>query len=236
MPPTAKDIRQILARLASKERAQKALRFFKSGRGEYAHGDRFLGISVPPLRRLVTRLRDVSMAQIASLLASSWHEERLLALLMLVDRYTYGDTRQRTRVYALYLRHLKYINNWDLVDSSASYIVGAHLADKDKQPLYRLAKSKNLWRRRIAIIATFYMIKQRSYDDALAISLVLKHDQHDLIHKAVGWMLREIGKRDRAVEDRFLKKHYQTMPRTMLRYAIEHFPEKKRKAYLLRES
>ncbi len=151
---------------------------------------------------------------------------------MLVDRYTAGDTRQRARLYTFYLRHIKYINNWDLVDNSASHIVGAHLADKDKQPLYRMAKSKNLWQRRIAIIATFYMIKRHAYDDALGIALILKNDREDLIHKAVGWMLREIGNRHLATEERFLKKHYMTMPRTMLRYAIEKFPEKARKAYL----
>lgn len=232
MSLTAKDIHRALTSLADKGQAQQALRFFKSGRGEYAEGDRFLGIRVPLLRRMMGKFRDISLTQNLSLLKSPWHEERLLALLLLVDRYTRGDGQVRARVYTAYLRHTKYINNWDLVDSSASYIVGAHLVDKDKQPLYRMAKSKNLWQRRIAIIATFHMIKNRTYDDALGIALILKNDREDLIHKAVGWMLREIGKRHRATEERFLQQHYQTMPRTMLRYAIEKFPERKRKAYL----
>ena len=232
MPLTVKDIRKALAPLASKQQAQRALRFFKTGRGEYGEGDRFLGIRVPLLRRLAVRFRDAALAEILSLLESPWHEERLLALLMLVDRYTRGDAREHARLYALYLRHTKYINNWDLVDSSASYIVGAHLMLRDKQPLYRMARSRNLWQRRIAIMSTFYMIKNNAYDDALAIALILKNDREDLIHKAVGWMLREIGKRHRVTEERFLQRHYQSMPRTMLRYAIEKFPEKKRKAYL----
>ncbi len=230
MPLTANDIHKVLAPLANKGQAQHAQRFFKTGRDEYGEGDRFLGIRVPLLRRLVGRFRGVTLAENLSLLKSIWHEERLLALLMLVDRYSRGD--ERDRVYALYLRHTKYINNWDLVDSSASYIVGAHLMQRDKQPLYRLARSRNLWQRRIAIMSTFYMIKNHVYDDALAIALLLKNDREDLIHKAVGWMLREIGNRHRATEEKFLQQHYQTMPRTMLRYAIEKFPERKRKAYL----
>jgi 3-methyladenine DNA glycosylase AlkD len=232
MPLTAKDIHKALARLADKGRAQSARRFFKTGHGEYGEADRFLGIRVPPLRRLVGRLRGVTLTENIALLKSTWHEERLLALLMLVDRYTRGDARERDRIYSLYLRHTKYINNWDLVDSSASYILGVHLMLRDKQPLYRMAKSKNLWQRRIAILSTFYMIKNNAYDAALAIALILKNDREDLIHKAVGWMLREIGKRHRVTEERFLKQHYKTMPRTMLRYAIEKFPERKRKAYL----
>ncbi len=232
MPLTASAIRKALAPLANAGQAQHAQRFFKTGRGEYAEGDRFLGIRVPVLRRLVGGLRGVALSQILPLLKSVWHEERLLALLMLVDRYRRGDARERARIYALYLRHTKYINNWDLVDSSASYILGAHLALRDKQPLYRMARSKNLWQRRIAIMSTFYMIKNNAYDDTLAIALILKNDREDLIHKAVGWMLREIGNRRRAIEEKFLRQHYKTMPRTMLRYAIEKFPQSKRKTYL----
>jgi 3-methyladenine DNA glycosylase AlkD len=232
MPLTAKDIHKALAPLASKSQAQHAQRFFKTGRGEYAEGDRFLGIRVPQLRRLVGRFRGIALAEILALLKSPWHEERLLALLMLVDRYTRGDAGERARIYNLYRRHTKYINNWDLVDSSAPYILGAHLMPRDKQPLYRMARSKNLWQRRIAVLATFYMIKHKACDDALAIALILKDDREDLIHKAVGWMLREIGKRHPACAERFLQQHHKTMPRTMLRYAIERLPQRKRKVYL----
>ncbi len=229
---TAKNIRAELRQLADANIAHHSQRFFKTGEGGYGEGDKFLGIRVPLLRAQARKYRALPLTEILSVLKSPWHEERLLALLILVDRYTRGDARERDRIYARYLRHTKYINNWDLVDSSASYILGAHLMQRDKQPLYRMARSRNLWQRRIAIMSTFYMIKNNTYDDALAIALILKNDREDLIHKAVGWMLREIGNRHRATEERFLQQHYQTMPRTMLRYAIEKFPQRKRRAYL----
>ena len=232
MSPTAKNLHAELRKLADTDIARHARRFFKTGQGEYGEGDRFLGIRVPQLRGLARKYRATPITQILCVLKSPWHEERLLALLMLVDRYTRGDERERTRICALYLRHTKYINNWDLVDSSAPYILGAHLMLRDKQPLYRMARSKDLWQRRIAIMSTFHMVKNNAYDDTLGIALILINDREDLIHKTVGWMLREIGKRQRATEEGFLLQHYQTMPRTMLRYAIEKFPQRKRKAYL----
>lgn len=207
-------------------------RFFKTAPGEYGAGDKFLGLRVPDLRRLVREYRQLTDAHALEMLASSWHEERLLALLLLVDRYGRGDRSQRDRIHHAYLAHTRYINNWDLVDSSAAQIVGPHLKAREIELLVRLARSDDIWERRIAIISTLHFIKQDEFGPTLRVAKLLLRDPHDLIHKAVGWMLREVGKRDRAAEDAFLKKHYREMPRTMLRYAIERHPEKLRKQYL----
>ncbi len=229
---SAREIQRMLRSLGNCQLAEHARRYFKAGNGQYGEGDRFLGIRVPVLRSHVKKCRGMEMGQVRRLLKSAYHEERFFALLLLVDRFTAGVESDKKAVYDLYLSHTRYINNWDLVDTSAAAIVGAYLRDKDKQPIYELATSPSLWERRIAIIATFHMIKNNDFFDALNICHILKTDPEDLIHKAVGWMLREIGKRDLRVEKSFLARHYKDMPRTMLRYAIEKFPEKERKMYL----
>jgi 3-methyladenine DNA glycosylase AlkD len=188
---------------------------------------------VPQIRALVREHKEFDLSSAAALLASSVHEERMLALLLLVRRFERSkDAAERRRIYELYLASTAHIDNWDLVDSSAAQIVGGHLRDRDRAPLYALARSPSLWERRIAMIATFFFIRRGDFADALAIAAILKGDLEDLIRKAVGWMLREIGSRDLAAEEAFLKKHYKTMPRTMLRYAIEKFEEPRRQAYL----
>ena len=228
----ASDIQDRLRGLADSLIAEHSSRFFKAGRGEYGEGDQFLGIRVPLLRAHVKEFQHISLAEIRELLRSCFHEERLFALLLLVRKFEKGSEDERQSIYNFYLDNLGFVNNWDLVDSSASHIVGQWLQDKKKDQLYIFAESGNIWERRIAIISTFYFIRNNSFNDALRISLLLKHDSEDLIHKAVGWMLREVGKRDAAVEKGFLKEHYKDMPRTMLRYAIERFPENERKRYL----
>jgi 3-methyladenine DNA glycosylase AlkD len=207
-------------------------RFFKTGPGEYGAGDKFLGLRVPALRRLVKEYRELADTHALEMLVSSWHEERLLALMLLVDQYGRGDSSRRDSIHRAYLAHTRYINNWDLVDASAGQIIGSHLDARDIALLERLAQSNDIWERRIAIVSTYHFIKQNEFGPTLKIARILVRDSHDLIHKAVGWMLREVGKRDRATEDGFLKKHYREMPRTMLRYAIERHPEKIRKQYL----
>ena len=226
-------IRARLESLADPRIAGSSQRFFKTGPGEYGEGDRFLGVRVPDVRKVAREFRAAPLSAAFALLRSPLHEERLLALLMLVDRFARGTEEEQTRIYQEYRKRIRTcVNNWDLVDSSARDIVGAHLEHRDRAALYVLARSFNLWERRVAIIATFWFIKRGSFDDALAIAKLLLRDEQDLIHKAVGWMLREVGNRDRAVEERFLRTHYRQMPRTMLRYAIEKFPPERRKAYL----
>jgi 3-methyladenine DNA glycosylase AlkD len=227
-----KIIHNDLLQLANEQIAEHSQRFFKTGKGEYGEGDIFLGIRVPLLRRLVKKYGGISIAEVRKLLHSKFHEERLLAVLMLVQLFKSADESVQKQVYDLYLENTEFINNWDIVDISASNIVGAHLYEKDKAPLYDLVQSKNLWERRIAIIATFYFIRQNEFDDTLKIAEILLNDKEDLIHKAVGWMLREVGKRELEIEKEFLQEHYHKMPRTMLRYAIEKFPETSRKMYL----
>ena len=229
---TAHEIRKRLQILGNKEIAKILRRFFKTGPGEYGEDDVFLGIKVPDLRRLAKEYQDISLQETTQLLTSPIHEERLLALLVLVRTYAKGNEFTKREIYELYCRYIKFINNWDLVDGSAAHIVGDFLMDKSKEPLYRLAKSKNFWLRRISIISTFYFIKQNKFSETLKIAAILISDEEDLIHKAVGWMLREVGKRDLQTEEKFLRDHYQKMPRTMLRYAIEKFPEPKRQHYL----
>ena len=227
-----KIIHNDLLQLANEQIAEHSQRFFKTGKGEYGEGDIFLGIRVPLLRKLVKKYRGISITEVRKLLHSKFHEERLLAVLMLVQLFKSGDESVQKQVYDLYLENTEYINNWDIVDISASNIVGAHLYEKDKAPLYDLVQSKNLWERRISIISTFYFIRQNEFDDTLKLAKILLNDKEDLIHKAVGWMLREVGKREIEFEEEFLQEHYKIMPRTMLRYAIEKFTETSRKMYL----
>ena len=228
----AEEVRKRLKKLGTKERAEVSQRFFKTGPGEYGEGDVFLGVRVPDLRQLAKEFQDLDSKGIRSLLRSRIHEERAVALLILVRNYPRGGQRDQERIYAFYMNHLGFINNWDLVDVSAEHVVGAFLRDKSKKPLYLLARSKDLWERRVSILATFHYIKRNEFSETLKIARRLLSDEQDLIHKAVGWMLREVGKRDLAVEEKFLKAHYGKMPRTMLRYAIERFPEPKRQRYL----
>lgn len=222
-------LRKELNDKADHQRAEVSQRYFKTGPGEYGHGDIFLGLSAPERRKLAKKYGDIKLPEVVKLLRSKIHEERDIALLILVDKY---KTTPEV-VYNLYLENTKHINNWDLVDLSADKIVGEYLFDKPKQVLYKLANSKNLWERRIAIMATYHFIKKNKFAETLKLAEILLSDRHDLIHKAVGWMLREIGKRDLEAEEDFLKKHALKMPRVMLRYAIEKFPAGKRKRYLL---
>lgn len=212
------------------KKAKILAKFFKTGPGEYGEGDLFLGITVPEIRKMVKKYNNLKNKDVLRLLASKFHEERLLSLLIMVDKSQ--EEKNREEVYNLYLENTRYINNWDLVDLSVYKIVGVHLIDKPKEILYKLARSKSLWERRISIISTFYFIKNNKFEETIKLAEILLKDDHDLIHKAVGWMLREIGKRDVKTEKLFLDKYYKTMPRTMLRYAIEKFPEKERKYYL----
>ncbi len=228
----ARDVQKRLKKLGNPEHAAISQKFFKTGPGEYGQGDIFIGIRVPVLRKLVKEFKDLPTREVEILLRSPIHEERLLAILLFVHIFSKGDKTTKKGIYNLYLKSSEFINNWDLVDASAGHIVGAYLVDKNKRSLYRLAKSKNMWERRIAIMATFYFVRRHEFSETLKISNMLVADRHDLIHKATGWMLREIGKRDLKTEETFLKEHYKKMPRTMLRYAIEKFPENKRQRYL----
>jgi len=229
---SAKNAQKDLTKYASAKKAKVLARFFKTGVGEYGEGDVFLGIMVPQTRILAKQYAELVLKEVTQLLKSPIHEERLLALFILIAQFEKGTEKQRENIFKFYLANTKYINNWDLVDLSAPKIVGAYLEDKNRIILKKLAQSKDIWKRRIAILATFQFIKNNDFNDALAITTLLIHDEHDLIQKAVGWMLREIGKRDQAVEERFLRKWHKTMPRTMLRYAIERFPQKLRRFYM----
>lgn len=217
---------------ATETDAQILQRFFKTGPGEYGEGDRFIGVRVPAIRRVAKTFRDLTLDETIRLLHSDIHEERLLALIILTEKYRKGTDDEQKMVYELYLSNTRYINNWDLVDLSAEHIAGAYLRDRSREPLYSLAQSTMLWERRISVLSTFHLIKRGEFGETLRIAEMLLRDKEDLIHKAVGWMLREVGKRDRGVEEAFLKKHYRVMPRTMLRYAIEKFPEDLRQQYL----
>ena len=228
----AREVKEQLKKLANPEHAAISQKFFKTGPGEYGEGDLFIGVRVPILRKLAGQYRALPFNESKLLLRSAIHEERLLALLIFVHMFNQAADDAKKSIYELYLRSTEFINNWDLVDTSAEHIVGAYLTDRSKRPLYSLARSKNLWERRIAIMATFRYVKNQAFSDTLKLSKILLDDPHDLIHKATGWMLREIGKRDLKAEETFLKEHYRNMPRTMLRYAIEKFPEKKRQQYL----
>jgi 3-methyladenine DNA glycosylase AlkD len=221
-----------LRKYTDKKKAKLLQRFFKTGPGEYAEGDIFLGITVPMLRIFAARYQNLAFNETLQLLKSRIHEERLLSLLIFILKYRKADLSGKEKIYKAYLKHYRYINNWDLVDVSAKHIIGAFLNDKDRALLYKLAHSDFLWKRRIAILSTFHFIENNDFEDTLKIAEILMYDPHDLIHKAVGWMLREVGKRDIGLEESFLKRYCTVMPRTMLRYAIERFPASKRQAYL----
>ncbi len=208
-------------------------RFFKTGKGQYGEGDTFIGVTVPENRKVARRHRDASFEAISLLLRSPVHETRLCALLILVQQYEHGSTEKRDEVYDFYMSNTRSINNWDLVDLSAPYIAGRHMASKpERTPLYALARSTSVWERRIAIVATLWLIRNNELDDALQLSEILLADKHDLIRKACGWMLREAGKKDKARLTAFLDKHAATMPRTTLRYAIEKFSQAERRHYM----
>ena len=228
----ASDICSRLQVLGDRERVKVLQRFFKTAQGEYGEGDVFVGLRVPEIRKLAKEYQALPFAEIIRLLQSFIHEARLLSLLILVRAYTQGDASLQEQIFNLYLQNTRFINNWDLVDASAEYIVGSHLRYRSRSPLHALAVSNLLWDRRISMMATFHYIKCGEFAETLRIAELLLRDPEDLIHKAVGWMLREIGKRDRFTEEEFLKVHYKIMPRTMLRYAIEKFPEKLRQQYL----
>ena len=225
-------IKKDLNKLGTKKRAEASAWFFKTGKGEYGEGDVFLGITVPEQRKIAKKYFNLSLNNLKILISSKIHEYRLISLFILINKYKKSDNKDKKKIFNFYLKNTKCINNWDLVDISAPNIVGDYLLDKDRKILYKLAKSENLWEKRISIISTFRFIRENQFKDTLKISEILLNDEHDLIHKAVGWMLREIGKRDQKAEEKFLKKYYKTMPRTMLRYAIEKFEENKRKFYL----
>ncbi|HEX6993360.1 MAG TPA: DNA alkylation repair protein [Gammaproteobacteria bacterium] len=234
-PAHVAEIEQELQGLADPESAERLARYFKTGPGEYGEGDRFLGIRVPVLRKLARKHASLGLPGCRALLVSPYHEARMLALLLLVQAYDRGDEALREAIYRLYLDHTACVNNWDLVDSSAECIVGPHLENREKTVLYDLTRSTSVWERRIAIMATFCYVKAGSFDETLRVADMLLQDTHDLIHKAVGWMLREVGKRDRATAEAFLRPRYRRMPRTMLRYAIEKYPDELRRRYLYRE-
>ena len=219
--------------LANEEIAKHSLRFFKTDKGQYGFGDIFLGVRAPKIRLIAKKYIDISIADMKTLIQSKYHEERFLGLIILVNKYSKTkDKKNRNQLYKIYVSSFKYINNWDLVDVTCPHVTGKHLLDKDRTILYKWAKSEDLWTKRIAMVSTFYFIRKTDLEDTFKIAEILLQDEHDLIHKAVGWMLREAGKRDIKKEEAFLKKHYKTMPRTMLRYSIEKFPESKRQKYL----
>ncbi len=226
------EIQKRLEALADPRVAEGSRRFFKTGPGEYGEGDRFRGIRVPVLRSLAKEYKALTLVEAVRLLGSAFHEDRLLALLILVRLYARGDEALREEIYRLYLKSTRFVNNWDLVDSSAEHIVGAHLWERPRTPLGRLSQSEDLWERRVAVMATFHFVKRGEFGETLKLARALLSDGEDLIHKAVGWMLREVGNRDPEAEEAFLKEHYRRMPRVMLRYAIERFPEEKRQRYL----
>ena len=225
-------LKRELAEAEDPHRAFISQSFFKTGKGEYGEGDVFLGLTVPAQRKLAKKYRTLPLAAIQSLLKSKIHEHRLIALLILVDQYTRGDAKSKNALFAFYLANAKRVNNWDLVDSSAPYIVGAHLLTCSRKLLRDFAKSDNLWERRIAIVSTLWLIRAGELDETFTVSKLLLKDKHDLIHKAVGWMLREAGKKSPDRLRRFLAEHHGRMPRTALRYAIERFPESERKQWL----
>ncbi len=224
-----KELTKTLINNANPEKAKFLSGYFKTGKGEYGEGDIFLGITVPQTRAIAKQFSHLPLNEIKTHLQSKFHEERLTALLILVNNYKKTKSKE---IVNFYLENTKNINNWDLVDLTAHEIIGNYLLDKDKSPLYKLANSNNLWERRISIISTFAFIRNNQFDESLKLAKTLLQDKHDLIHKAVGWMLREIGKRDQKILENFLRENYSQIPRTTLRYAIERFPEHLRKKYL----
>ncbi len=229
---TAADITAALKKVSTVDRARANEWFFKTGPGEYGEGDQFMGVTMPNIRGVIANYRGIKLSEVKKLINSPIHEKRMAGLLILVDKYKSGDEPTKKKVYDYYMDNLDSVNNWDLVDVTTPKIVGDYLLNRNKEVLYKLVKSKIIWERRVAVLATFTFIDNQQFDDALAIADILMDDKHDLIHKAVGWMLREIGKRDITVEEAFLDKHYKTMPRTALRYAIERMSESRRKHYM----
>jgi 3-methyladenine DNA glycosylase AlkD len=229
----AVEVRKELKGMADPDKAAIMQRYFKTGLGQYGEGDIFIGVMVPQSRKVAKKFSQLQLVEVKMLLYSHIHEERLVALLILVWRYSsaLSSREEKEEIVKFYLDNIKQVNNWDLVDLSAPNILGAHLIDRDRRLLYRLARSENVWERRIAILATYHFIQDGDFSDTLKIAEMLLQDRHDLIHKAAGWMLREVGKRDGASEEAFLEKHHSVMPRTMLRYAIERLPESKRRRY-----
>lgn len=227
------DLQIEIRKKSDREKATNLQRFFKTKKGEYGEGDIFLGITVPEQRKIVKKYVDLKLEDLEKLICSKFHEERLISLLILIKKFKKADEKKKEEIFNFYIKNRKYINNWDLVDLTAPKIAGAYLEKKDKSLLYKFTRSEDIWERRIAILATFYYIGKGDYKDALKIAKILKKDRQDLVQRAVGWMLREVGKRcGQKIEEEFLKENYKTMPRVMLRYAIERFPEKNRKFYL----
>ncbi len=226
------DVKRELEKYINPEKAKFPPRFFKTGKGEYGEGDIFIGVTVPDCKTVALKYKGTSLEEVLKLLKSPIHEERLIALFILTEQFRKGDKRKKLEIYDLYLNNTKFINNWDLVDSSAYKIVGTFLLDKERKILYQLAESKHIWERRIAIVSTMIFIRNNQLDDTLKISEKLLKDKHDLIQKAVGWLLRELGKKDQRLLANFIKKHYIQIPRTTLRYAIERFSEKEKKDFL----
>lgn len=229
---TARQIQKELKGLGNKDKAKISQGFFKTGKGEYGEGDVFLGIKVPVQRKIAKKFINLSLVEVEKLLDSGIHEERLVALLILVLKYEKGDKKEKKKIFKVYLKNTKYINNWDLVDVTCPKIVGNYLLNKKRDVLYKLVKSKSLWERRIAIVSTVIFIRENDFKDTIKISEILLKDEHDLIHKAVGWMLREMGKRNEKELKKFLDKYYKKMSRTMLRYSIERLNEKNIKHYM----
>jgi 3-methyladenine DNA glycosylase AlkD len=234
---TNSDLEMTMLQLANPDKAKILQRFFKTGKGEYGEGDKFLGIVVPEIRKIVKQFSALSITEIVKAIRNPYHEIRLTGLLILVYQFKHGDVNVRKSIYEIYLQNRKFINNWDLVDLTAPNIVGEYLLDQDKIILDHLAKSKNLWDRRISILSTYSFIKKGSSREIFQIADILLSDDQDLIQKAVGWMLRETGKRISVnIECEYLDSRYQKMPRTMLRYAIERFPDKLREHYLSKKT
>jgi 3-methyladenine DNA glycosylase AlkD len=229
---TAQEAQRTLRKRADPKAAQVLAGFFKTGPGQYGAGDKFLGIKVPVTRGVAKDFIEMPLSQIRILMQSEWHEERLMALVLLVNQFAKGSEQERQTIFDFYLQHTRYINNWDLVDMSAPGIVGRHLLDRSRAILKKLAVSKVLWERRIAIVSTQYLIRKNQHADTLLLSKMLLKDSEDLMHKAVGWMLREVGKRDRRALVEFLDRYCLEMPRTALRYAIEHFSVAERARFL----
>ena len=228
-------IKQLLSEMEQQVDPKKAIilsRFFKTGKGEYGEGDKFFGITVPIQRQNAKKFVNLKLKEIQQLLKSKFHEHRLTALIILTLKYKKADEKIKKEIFYFYLKNTKYINNWDLVDLTAPNIVGTYLFEKDRSMIYKLSQSNNLWEKRIAILSTFAFIRKNQFNSTLQVASILIEDKNDLIQKAVGWMLREVGKRDLKIEEEFLKKYCKQMSRTALRYAIEKFPEKKRKYYL----
>lgn len=229
---TYNDILKVLSELENKKEAENLAKFYKMGKGEYAENDKLRGIKVPILRKLVPTFSNISFTELKKLLHSEYHEDRMLALFIMIDNFKKETPNKQDKIYRFYLSNTTHINNWDLVDQSAPYIVGAYLYERDRSFLYQLATSPIMWERRISIVSTFYFIRKNDFSDTLKIIKILLKDKVDLIHKAMGWMLREIGKRDIKTEEKFLLENISLLPRTTLRYAIEHFSKEKREFYL----